>query len=389
MTPFPPTMRRLASVAVTLLLLTTAVSGIGLAGAAQGTAGGDAGTCSFPVASDDATGTTVTVEDRPSRVVTLAPSAAQTMWEIGGRSQVVGVSQFADYLEGASNRTTVTSGSPSTVRVETVVGLEPDLVLAPNTVENETVRKLRDAGLTVYRFEAATSIEDVYRETRLTGRLTGNCAGAADTVESMRTRISAVREAVSGRENPSVFYAMGGGYTAGPGSFVHEMLVAAGAHNVAADANVSFYGQISDEVLIRQDPEYILVSTENESVEDPKSLVPDSEAIRQTTAYRRGNIVVVNTNYLNQPAPRIVRPIETIARALHPEAFPAEATGTADSTATVGAATADATAATGTTAADSPTDAGTGTETESNTPGFGATVAAVALMVAALLARRR
>lgn len=381
-------MRRLASIAVTLLLVTTAVSGAGLGAAQAGTADGAAPACTFPAASEDATGATVTVEDRPSRVVTLAPSAAQTMWEIGGRSQVVGVSQFADFLAGASDRTVVTSGSPSTVKVETVVGLDPDLVLAPNTIENESVRKLRDAGLTVYRYEAATSIEDVYEHTRLTGRLTGNCAGAADTVESTRTRVERVREAVADRDSPRVFYAMGGGYTAGTGTFIHEILTTAGARNVAADANVSSYAQMSDEVLIEQDPEYIVVSTENESVEDPMSLVPDSEAMRETTAYREENVIVVNSNYVSQPAPRIVRPIETIARALHPEAFPA-ATGTdAASPDAAGATATDATTAPSLTP-DTTTDAGTETETETSTPGFGATVTAVALMVTALLARRR
>ena len=387
-------MRRLVSVAITFLLVMGAVGGIASVAAAQeGTT--TPGMCSFPVTSTDATGTSVTVEDRPSRVVTLGPSAAQTMWEIGGRSQVVGVSQFADYLDGASNRTVVTSGSPSTVNVEKVVGLNPGLVLAPNIIENQTVRKLRDAGLTVYRFEAATSVEGVYREIRLTGRLTGNCEDAAETVKSMRTRISAVREAVSGRENPTVFYAMGGGYTAGTSTFIHEILSTAGAHNVAADANITFYGQISDEVLVEQNPEYIVVSTENaSSVENPKSLVPDSAAIRSTKAYKQGNIVVVNTNYLSQPAPRIVQPIETVARALHPEAFPshggnASATGTETGAGTA-ATDAAGTATTSMTAAltDAGTTMSTPGETESNAPGFGATVAAVAVLATGLLARR-
>ena len=389
MTLLHPTMRRLVSVAITLLLVTSAVGGLAPVAAAQeGTT--TPGTCSFPVTSTDATGTSVTVEDRPARVVTLGPSAAQTMWEIGGRSQVVGVSQFADYLDGASNRTVVTSGSPSTASVETVVGLNPGLVLAPNTIENQTVRKLRDAGLTVYRFEPATSAEDVYRKTRLIGRLTGNCGGAAETVESMRTRISAVREAVSDRQNPTVFYAMGGSYTAGTGTFIHEILSTAGAHNVATDANITFYGQISDEVLVKQNPEYIVVSTENaSSVENPRSLVPDSAAIRSTTAYKQGNIIVVNTNYLSQPAPRIVEPIETIAHALHPEAFPSHG-GTATATGTETNTDTATTTAVGTTTAS--TGAGTATttpgETETDTPGFGATVAVVALLATTLLARR-
>ena len=391
MTPLHPTMRRLASIAITLLLVASAVGGVAPVAAAQdGTT--TPGTCSFPVTSTDATGTKVTVENRPSRVVTLAPSAAQTMWEIGGKSQVVGVSQFASYLDGASNRTVVTSGSPSAVSVEKVVGLNPGLVLAPNTIENRTVRKLRDAGLTVYRLEAATSIEDVYRKTRLIGRLTGNCEGAAETVASMREQITAVREAVSDRQRPTVFYAMGGGYTAGTGTFIHEILSTAGANNVAAAANISSYGQISDEVLIQRNPRYIVVSSENaSSVENPKSLVPDSAAIRSTTAYKRGNIIVVNTDYLSQPAPRIVRPITTIARALHPEAFPSHGgNATATGTATTGTDAAGETAATTTTAGGSTTAAtATPGETETNTPGFGVTAALVAVLATALLARRR
>ena len=361
-------MRRTIAAVVGLLVLSAAAPAALVGPAtAQGDGGGQ---CSFPTTATDATGTEVTVNDRPERVVTLGPSAAQTMWEIGGRSQVVGVSQFAGFLDGADERTVVTAGNRSTVQIEKVIGLTPDLVLAPNTTDPRAVQRLRAAGITVYHFGAASSIEDVYAKTRLIGRLTGNCAGASETVRSMKAQVSAVESAVEGTESPTVFYAMSGGYTAGNGTFIHELISTAGGTNLAAAAGISGYAQISSETILNRDPDYIVVSSPNPaSVENPKTLLPDSSALRQTTAYRQGNVVVVNSNYVSQPAPRIVRPLTAIAEAIHPNvSVPANASAnaTTDANATGGGAT-----------------------TETSTPGFGAGVAALALLTSGLLARRR
>src|SRR6056297_1147770 len=181
--------RQLASTVAVLLLLTAGVApAVAVSGSEVGetTASGPAATqadCSFPVTSADATGTEVTVDGPPERVVTLGPSAAQTMWEIGGKSQVVGVTQYAGYLDGADERTNVSGAGRTYVNVEEVVAAQPDLVLAANIVSNETVQRLRETGLTVYRFEFATSVEDIYAKTELIGQLTGNCEGAAETVD--------------------------------------------------------------------------------------------------------------------------------------------------------------------------------------------------------------
>ncbi|MFC6726982.1 ABC transporter substrate-binding protein, partial [Halobium palmae] len=161
-----------------------------------------AATCEFPVTVADATGTEVTVEERPERVTTLSPSAAQTMWEIGGRSQVVGVTRYGAYLEGADAKTNVSGAGNAVISVEKVVGTEPDLVLAPNVVPNETVSSLRNAGLTVVKFEAATSVDDVRTKTTLVGNLTGNCEGAATANEWMTRNVRAAENATADADRP-------------------------------------------------------------------------------------------------------------------------------------------------------------------------------------------
>jgi iron complex transport system substrate-binding protein len=148
------------------------------------TAGAQETDCTFPVERTDLTGETVTLEEDPERIVTLNPSAAQTMHEIGAWDEVVGATKHASNLEGFGDVTNI-SAAGETISNEEVVNLEPDLVLAPNTISNETVSALRGAGLTVYHFREAQSIEDIYRKTRIIGELTGNCEGAEETVSWM------------------------------------------------------------------------------------------------------------------------------------------------------------------------------------------------------------
>lgn len=303
----------LRTVAVAVAVLAAAV--VGGVGAVEPAAATQS--CSFPYTATDATGTDVSVDAPPSRIVVLGASAAQTLWEIGAKGQVVGmpVQPYTAYLDGAENRTPIMNEGGFTVNVEQVVGLEPDLVLAPNIIPADTVSRLREAGLTVYRYEAAGSIEDVYEKTRLTGRLVGRCARAESTVDWMQGRIDVVRQAVEGEDRPRVVYPLGGGFIAPEGSFIDHMLTVAGGENIAARANVTSYQEVSPEVIVEQDPEWIV----------KPSTLPESEirspAYNRTTAIREDQVVVVDANLANQPAPRIVQPIQTIAKALHPEAF--------------------------------------------------------------------
>ncbi|GAA0286982.1 PGF-CTERM-anchored ABC transporter substrate-binding protein [Halobacterium noricense] len=363
---------------VVLLLLSAVAPAAGVADAPAGDAVTNASAqdldCSFPVTKEDASGHNVTVVEEPERVVTLNPSAAQTMWELGASDKVVGVSQFAGFLDGAEDREVVTSGAPSSVDVEQVISLDPDLVLAPNTINNETVAQLRDANVTVYRFAAASSIEDIYRKTETIGQLAGECDSAESTVTEMRDRVETVEAAVEGEEKPSVFYDMGDRYTAGPNTFIGQIISRAGGHNIAADANATTaYPQLSAEFVVEQDPDFLVVSAQPSQLgNDSRSYIAEDSILRNTTAFEEGNIVVVNTNHISQPAPRVVEPMTQMAQAFHPEAYAEANTTTQEPTAT-----------------ETATATQTTTETTGTTiPGFGIPAAVVAALGAALLARR-
>ena len=353
-----------------LLLLAAAASGVTVAD----TGSGAAVECSFPFSSTDATGSEVTVPEAPDRVVTLGPSAAQTMWEIGGKDKVVGVSKYAAYLEGASAKTNVSGSGQTFVVAEKVIDLEPDLVLAPNIITNGTVEQLRNAGLTVYRVEAAGTIADVTAKTLLIGELTGECEGATETVARMDSRLETVREAVSGQDNPRVLYTFFG-YTAGSGTFIHEIITTAGGENVAATAGIEGYGQLNQEVVVEENPEWIVLNR-------GAPTVPKTAAYNGTYAVQHDQVVVVDENYISQPGPRIIQPVVTLAKAFHPEAY-AAANATPTPTPTP-------TATTRAPITDSPTGTTQPTTTESDgQPGFGVLAVLVAAVLVSLITRRR
>ena len=214
--------------------------------------------CSFPVTVTDASGTDVSLREEPERIVVLAPSDAQTLWAIGARGNVVGMptGQYTSYLNGTQGKTDVTNNDGS-VNAEQVVGLQPDIVFAASVTPNETVAQLRGAGLTVYSTGLATSIEDVYGVTERYGRLTGNCEGANETVREMRTRVNEIEEAIDGSDRPPALYYFYN-FTAGQGTHINDVLQAAGARNIAAQAGITGYERISAEIVASRNPEWIV-----------------------------------------------------------------------------------------------------------------------------------
>jgi iron complex transport system substrate-binding protein len=339
--------------------------------------------CEFPLTVTDATGTDVSIQERPERVTTLNPSAAQTMWEIGGKDQVVGLGQYALYLDGADSRANV-SAAGFGVSVEKVVGTNPDLVLAPNATPAETVRSLRGAGLTVFHFSEATTVADVREKTTLTGRLTGNCEGAAEANAWMTANVETATEATADAEDVRVLYPLGGGYIAGSGTFISAMVETAGGANVAAERDLAGYPQINDEVVIELAPEYLVVTGSS-------SYLLGQEPYASTPAVENNNTVTVDRNWMNQPAPRsVVTGVRTLTEGFHPEAaadadfetreeaIAAMATETATESQPITDMPATTTAAVDETPAD----------TETSGPGFGVVIAVLAVLGSALLARR-
>ena len=290
-------------VCISLCIVLLAVAGVGPVGATHG--------CAFPYVTTDATGAEVRIPADPDRIVTLTPSAAQTMWEIDAFDEVVGTSAYAGYLPG-TEETEVVSAETDQAMIERVIDLEPTLVLVPNASHDPAVvDQLRALAIPTVVFAERSSLEDIAQQTTRIGRLTGNCAAGRLRAAQLRATIDAMESATDGVAHPSglnSFY----GYSAGAATFTDDIMRTAGVSNLAA-TRFAGWQQLSEEVVATSDPEWIIAPE--------GSPIPDSPAYRSTTAVRTGQIVYLDTNELQQPAPRAVNATATVLGKVHPQVY--------------------------------------------------------------------
>jgi iron complex transport system substrate-binding protein len=360
----------------------------------------DEQTCEFPVEVEDATGETIVIEEEPARVVTLQANAAQHMWSIGAKDKVVGmpVQNYTGYLNGSEDRTGILAVGDSgflSPDIEQVIELEPDLVLAPD-ITGDTAADLRAAGITVYQYPAISTFEQMYSVVEDVGKLVGACEAAPETTTAVEETVDTIGQAVEDQPAPDVYYEFSQ-FTAAPGAIEHEVITRAGGNNIVREDDFDRnYGQLSDELIIQRDPEFLILQE--------GAPIPDSEAIRQTTAVQEDQIIRINPDFMSQHGPRTVEPLQTIAEGLFPEAV-AEAT---NDTASADESTAGSDSDSNSTSEgsdstsegsdstsegdDEPSDTEPTPESDSDDGGPGLTVVAAAAAIAAVtavLARRR
>lgn len=271
----------------------------------------------YPLVLTDGAGRQVKIERRPERIISLAPSVTETLFAIGAARQLVGVDKFSDYPPEAKRKEQV--GGIIDPNLEKIVALKPDLVLTLKS--NDMLPRLEKLGLTVFVVEPR-NLAEVYDSIKVLGRITGTESAAGQVVAHMQARVRAVADKVAGLhadKRPGVFYEVWPEplTTAGPNTFIHDLIDLAGGRNVFADAREQ-WPQVSAEVLVQRNPAVIITSFDK-SVKDLKQKKrPGWEKIK---AVEDGRVYLVDQNLIARPGPRIVDGLEQVARAVHPEHY--------------------------------------------------------------------
>ncbi|MDD4860399.1 MAG: helical backbone metal receptor, partial [Dehalococcoidales bacterium] len=165
-----------------------------------------AGTGSFPRTLTDQTGRTVRIEKAPQKIVSLAPGNTEIAYALGLEDRLAGVTEYCDYPEAALSKPKI--GGFSTVDIEKVVALQPDLIIAANVHRDKIVPELERLGLTVITLSPRT-IDETIAAIELVGKATAREDAARQLTSGMRQRIAAVTArtaALPDVQRPRVLY---------------------------------------------------------------------------------------------------------------------------------------------------------------------------------------
>lgn len=257
----------------------------------------------------------------PKRIVSLAPSVTEALFALGLGDRVVGVTSYCRYPPEAADRPRI--GGYLTPSYEALAAARPDLVVVLPE-HDDVVPKLEALGLPVLRLDHR-SVAGI-----LDGLVTMAARCGTDTdgplVSGLQAGLTRIEGAVAARARPRTLVVLGrqGDRTTfrsviggGRGGLHHDLVARAGGTNVLAETAVA-YPTLSAEGLMRLDPDAVIECAPLRG--DPETLRGEWNALPSLRAVRTGRVAVFTQACLSVPGPRLVRLLEDMAKALHPDA---------------------------------------------------------------------
>lgn len=264
---------------------------------------------------DDA-GDTVRLANPAKRIVSLIPSATETLIALHAADRIVGKTRY-DVAKEVDSLPSVGGGiDPS---IETVVSLKPDLVLAWDNDKRRDVRnKLAAAGIQVFSLRTEDTA-DVYRGIGNLGRLTARDSAAKAITTGIRATIDSVRAAVAGHPVKRVMFVVypDPPLTAGPHTFVDELIGAAGGVSIFHDSD-KLWPNVSMEEIVKRAPELLIVP-QGEYKANADDQFRARSGWRDLDAVKRGAIATVPADLTQRPGPNIGNAVRMLQAAIHPE----------------------------------------------------------------------
>lgn len=255
------------------------------------------------------------------RIVSVAPNLTETVFALGAGDRLVGDTDYCDYPQEANEKPRV--GGPVNPSLEKIVSLTPDLVLATKAINRrETVEALARLGLAIYVTDP-TSVDGMIASTERLGDVLHAEKTAAPLIASLRARLAELDRRLAGVEQRRVLFVVWTEplISIGRNTFIADALRRAGARS-AVETNED-WPHLSLEEIVHVQPEFLIFAGANAGqVQQEIAKLREQPGWRDLDALRLDKIVIVS-DAINRPAPRMLDAIEQMARALHPEAFPA------------------------------------------------------------------
>jgi iron complex transport system substrate-binding protein len=254
-----------------------------------------------------------------TRILSLAPSNTEILLALGLKSRIVGVdsdsftylpSPYRTQLKGLRNVGSAYSG----LNLEAIAQAHPDLALViPGT---QDIAHLKALHIPVVTLEPQ-NLAGIYYDILVVAKATGTVPRGESLVRSLEASVASVRRAVAHLARPTVFYEIDPSiYTAGPGSFIDQIISLAGGRNAVDPYVKTAYPKVSSETVIRANPDDIVLG-------DVPYVTAKAVAARpgwgSITAVREHHIFTnIDPSLLQEPGPAIVQALTLLAEDIHP-----------------------------------------------------------------------
>lgn len=258
----------------------------------------------------------MTDDHAPRRIVSLQPSATVILDCIGALDRLVACTKYCvDVCPGVQTDRIVVADS-WTAQSAQILKAHPDLVIAAVPYQEKAVSEILKAGSRFLGL-APKNLADVYSDIACIAGIVGkNAEGERVTLE-MKIEIETVRNVTRGRQRPRIFCEEWGKPLIASQTWVAELVDAAGGEFLGTPAATTDFGAVRT-----ADPEVLVAAWCGAGDRVPLEKIIRERNWSHTTAARAGRVFCIRDEFLNTPAPTLVRGLHALASAIHPECFP-------------------------------------------------------------------
>jgi iron complex transport system substrate-binding protein len=251
-------------------------------------------------------GYTTKIAKKPTKIISLSPSATEILYAIGAGSQILAVDNLSNYPANAPT-SEISAFEPN---VEAILAKKPDLVLL--SIDSTKAPQIRNAlvklGIPVLMEKAPATLQDVYAENTLLARVTDRQAGAVKLNASMAKSIKDVLAKAKKSSKIRIFHELDDTYySATSNTFIGKVYKSFGVVNIAdaaSGADSSGYPQLSAEYLLKSDPQVIFLADAQYGV--TAESVSKRAGWSQISAVKNKKIVELPADVPSRWGPRLV-----------------------------------------------------------------------------------
>jgi len=207
----------------------------------------------------------IKLERVPEKIISLSPGITEMLFLLGAEGKLIGVSDYCTYPEETQQIKKV--GGLQNINIETIISLQPDVVLIGSIIPKKEVDKLEKSGITVIAIKQEEKLEGMLEALKILGQIVDNnsCADSlvgcyGEKLEEYKTNVGAN---CSSPKKQTVYYVISfgaaGDYTAPANSHINEIIELAGGRNIGDSLST---WNISREYLFAQNPDIIFVRME-------------------------------------------------------------------------------------------------------------------------------
>lgn len=271
----------------------------------------------------DREGTEVNIPKKIEKIISTAPSNTEVLMALGLGDKLVAIDKYSTDIEGVN--TELPQIDFSNPDAETIIGLEPDIVIASG--HNKTgstedpFKAISEAGIPVVYIPSSDSIDGIYKDIEFIAEVVNEKSKGKEIIDDMKAQvdeIKAIGDTIADKK--SVYFEISPvPYLSsfGKSTFLNEMIEIIWAENIFANED----GWISPtaEAIIDANPDVII--TNAEYMENPTGEIKSRNAWENINAIKNNEVYLVDKNASSRPSQNVVKALKQMAEAVYPEHY--------------------------------------------------------------------